>query len=360
MALNSYVTLGRSGLRVSPFSLGTMTFGEEWGWGANVQDSEAILSAYIAHGGNFIDTANIYTNGHSEAIIGDYFAARKGARDRVVLSTKFFGSLFEGDPNAGGAGRKALIQQCEESLRRLRTDYIDLYWLHNWDRGTPIEETMRGLDDLVTSGKIRYIGISDLPAWSVAEAQTIARFRGWAPIVAIQLEYSLLERTSDNDLIPMAQAMDIGVIPWSPLKGGKLSGKYRRGDADSNQAGRSVMAGLPTPAEFDIIEPLVAVAEEVGASPAAVALAWVMGRPGITSTLIGARTLEQLESNLAAFDVQLTDEQRTRLDAVSEPVHIFPHSLHKMMGAQLAFPGTTVDGETFGPSPVLSASPARY
>jgi aryl-alcohol dehydrogenase-like predicted oxidoreductase len=360
MALNSYVTLGRSGLRVSPLCLGTMTFGEEWGWGASVEDSEGILSAYLGHGGNFIDTANIYTNGHSEAIIGNYFAARKGARDRVVISTKFFGSLFEGDPNAGGAGRKALVQQCEESLRRLRTDYIDIYWLHNWDRRTPIEETMRGLDDLVASGKIRYIGISDLPAWSIAEAQTIARFRGWAPIIGVQLEYSLLERTSEGELLPMAEAMGIGVVPWSPLKGGLLSGKYRRENADDLALGRAAAMGAPSAKSFEIIEELVAVAEELGTSPAAAALAWVMRRPGVFSTLIGARTLAQLEANLVAFDVKLTDEHHARLDAVSVPIQFFPHTLHSTLGPQLAFPGTTVDGECFGPSPVLGTCSNRY
>jgi aryl-alcohol dehydrogenase-like predicted oxidoreductase len=225
MSLDSYITLGRSGLRVSPFCLGTMTFGDDLGWGASPEDSEAMIAAYLDRGGNFIDTANIYTNGHSEKIIGDFFAKSGVRRDRAVIGTKFFGSLFEGDPNGGGAGRKALMQQAEASLRRLQTDYIDLYWLHNWDRATPIEETLRGLEDLVTSGKARYIGLSDLPAWKVAEAQTIAHFRGWSPVIALQLEYSLLERTVEGELIPMAQSMGIGVMPWSPLKNGFLSGK---------------------------------------------------------------------------------------------------------------------------------------
>ena len=228
MSLSSFITLGRSGLRVSPFCLGSMTFGEDFGWGASVADSETMIAAYLERGGNFIDTANIYTNGHSEKIIGDFFAHGRGNRDRVVIGTKFFCSLFEGDPNGGGAGRKALMQQCEASLRRLQTDYIDIYWLHNWDRTAPIEETLRGLDDLVTSGKVRYIGFSDLPAWKVSEAQTLAHFRGWAPIIAVQLEYSLLERTAEGELIPMAQEMGMGVMPWSPLKHGFLSGKFRR------------------------------------------------------------------------------------------------------------------------------------
>jgi len=201
-SLDSYITLGRSGLRVSPLCLGTMTFGEDLGWGASPADSEAMLAEYLGRGGNFIDTANVYTNGHSEKIIGDFFANSDARRDRAVIGTKFFGSLFEGDPNGGGAGRKALMQQAEASLRRLRTDYIDLYWLHNWDRTMPIEETLRGLEDLVTSGKIRYIGFSDLSAWKVSEAQTIAHFRGWSPIIALQLEYNLFERTVEAELIP--------------------------------------------------------------------------------------------------------------------------------------------------------------
>src|SRR3954451_7830098 len=220
MPLDSYITLGRSGLRVSPFCLGTMTFGEDHGWGASVAESEAMLDEYLDRGGNFIDTANVYTNGHAEAIVGDYFAGRSARRDGVVIGTKFFCNLYPGDPNGGGAGRKAIVQQCEQSLRRLRTDYVDIYWLHNWDRRTPVEETLRALDDLVRAGKVRYVGFSDIPAWKAAEAQTIAHFRGLAPIIALQLEYSLLERTAEGELIPMAQELGLGVMPWGPLKSG--------------------------------------------------------------------------------------------------------------------------------------------
>jgi aryl-alcohol dehydrogenase-like predicted oxidoreductase len=194
-SLDSYITLGRSGLRVSPLTVGTMTFGEDWGWGASPETSEQILAEYLDRGGNVVDTANVYTNGHSEKIIGAFLVARPGLRDRIVLSTKFFGNLHPDDPNGGGAGRKALIAQLEESLRRLQTDYVDIYWLHNWDRRAPIEETLRALDDLVTAGKVRYIGLSDVPAWVAAHAQTVAQFRGRTPITALQLEYSLLERT---------------------------------------------------------------------------------------------------------------------------------------------------------------------
>src|ERR1700716_3419771 len=238
-SLDSYITLGRSGLRVSPLTLGTMTFGEDWGWGADPDTSEAIPAEYLDRGGNVVDTANVYTNGHSEKIVGDFFAARPGLRDRVVLGTKFFGNLHPGDPNGGGGGRKALIAQLEESLRRLQTDYVALDRLHNGDRRAPIDETLRSLDDLVAAGKVRYIGLSDVPAWVAAEAQTIARFRGWAPVTALQLEYSLLERTPEGELLPMAAALGIGVLPWSPLRGGQLSGKYARENgtpADSRRA----------------------------------------------------------------------------------------------------------------------------
>jgi aryl-alcohol dehydrogenase-like predicted oxidoreductase len=214
MPLNSYVTLGRSGLRVSPFCLGTMTFGEDWGWGATPEDSSKFLGAFLERGGNFIDTANFYTRGHSEKIIGDFIAQDRARRERMVLATKFFGNLYPGDPNGGGAGRKAILAQCEQSLRRLQTDYIDLYWLHMNDRFTPIEETLRALDDLVASGKVRYIGFSDTPAWRAAQAQTIAHFRGWTPLISLQIEYSLLERTVEGELIPMAQDMGLGVTPW--------------------------------------------------------------------------------------------------------------------------------------------------
>jgi aryl-alcohol dehydrogenase-like predicted oxidoreductase len=359
MALDSFITLGRSGLRVSPFCLGAMTFGEDLGWGASPEESTDIIAEYLSRGGNFIDTANVYTNGHSEKIIGEFFAQSNVRRDQVVIGTKFFGSLYNGDPNGGGAGRKAMMQQVEASLRRLQTDYIDIYWLHNWDRTAPIEETLRGLDDLVTSGKVRYIGFSDLSAWKVAEAQTIARFRGWSPIIALQIEYSLLERTVEGELIPMAQEMGIGVMPWSPLKNGFLSGKFRRDNVGSVDSPRSTLTGVPSEADFVIIEALQAVAAETGASAAAVALSWVRSRPGVSSTIIGARRRHQLIDNLGAFDVNLTDEQIATLDAVSKPILSFPAKYRQASQAR-GFPGTTIDGVQIASSPSLSMSSTRY
>jgi aryl-alcohol dehydrogenase-like predicted oxidoreductase len=359
-SLDSYITLGRSGLRVSPLALGTMTFGEDNGWGASPAASEAILAEYLDRGGNLVDTANTYTNGHAEKILGDAFAARPGLRDRVVLSTKFFATLHPGDPNAGGAGRKAIMSQLAESLRRLRTDYVDLYWLHGWDRRAPIEETLRALDDLVAAGTVRYVGFSNLPAWVVAQAQTIAGFRGWAPLTALQLEYSLLERTAEGELLPAAAALGLGVLPWSPLGGGRLSGKHVRdggAPADSPRAGR---LAEPTERDWPVIEALARVAAEVGAGSAAVALAWARDRPGISSTLIGARTVEQLRANLASLEVTLTGAQRAALDDVSAPTLDFPAAINAGPGPLLGFGGATIDGVTLPTWPLLEASAQRY
>jgi aryl-alcohol dehydrogenase-like predicted oxidoreductase len=357
-ALDSYVTLGRSGLRVSPLTLGAMTFGEDWGWGTDQETSHQLLSTYLDAGGNAVDTANIYTNGHSEKIVGDFLAARPGLRDRLVLGTKFFGNLHLGDPNGGGAGRKALIEQREQSLRRLQTEYVDLLWLHNWDRSTPLEETLRALDDLVRDGKIRYIGFSDVPAWVASEAQTIAHFRGWSPVVALQLEYSLLERTVEGAQIPMAQAHGMGVMPWSPLKNGHLSGKYSRDRAVPGDAKRAGMISGTSEAEWVVIDEVNAVADELGAAPAAVAIAWVVNRPGVASTLLGARTPQQLQANLTALDVTLDDGQRARLDAVSAPELDFP-ARYNERAPVLQFAGATVDGAAHAPNPLLADSLAR-
>jgi aryl-alcohol dehydrogenase-like predicted oxidoreductase len=360
MSLASYVTLGRSGLRASPFTLGTMTFGEDLGWGSSAEESQKILAAYLDRGGNSIDTANVYTNGHSEVIIGEYLAARPGLRDRIVLGTKFFWNLRLGDPNGGGPGRKAIIQQLENSLRRLRTDYVDIYWLHNFDPVTPVEETLRALDDLVTAGKIRYIGFSDVPAWATAEAATIARFRGWAPVIALQLEYSLLERTSEGELIPMAQAMGMGVLPWSPLRSGFLSGKYSSTSTGDVDTARTGLVGVPRPEDYPVIDTVNEIAAEIGVSPAAVALAWVQGRPGITSTLIGARRLDQLEANLSALDLTLSPEHRARLTDVSAPRLNFPAENNATLARLAQNAGATVDGVPTPAPPRLIAGGRVY
>jgi aryl-alcohol dehydrogenase-like predicted oxidoreductase len=360
MSLDSYVSLGRSGLKVSPFCLGAMNFGEDTGLGCSVEESEKILQTYLDRGGNFVDTANFYTNGHSEAILGDFFAARPGVRDRLVLATKFFCNLHLGDPNGGGAGRKAVIGQLEDSLRRLRTDYVDLYWLHNYDWSTPVEETLRALDDLVRAGKIRYVGFSDTPAWFTAKAHTLALERGWTPITALQMEYSLLQRTIEGELIPLAQDAGMGLLPWGPLKSGYLSGAYTRAQPTPSGARRSAGLGAPSEAQFTVIEAVAAVAEEIGATSAAVALSWVQNRPGVTSTLIGPRTLGHLESNLAGLEVELTAEQTARLDEVSAPSLNFPSDINRRYGAMLKYAGVTVDGVKSSVYPTLLSNTARY
>ncbi|MDB5217627.1 MAG: oxidoreductase [Myxococcaceae bacterium] len=354
MPLDNYVTLGRSGLRVSPFCLGAMTFGEDLGWGSSVKDSEAILDRYIELGGNFIDTANFYTKGHSEKIIGDHLSHDREKRDRVVLATKFSGNLYVGDPNGGGSSRKSIVAACEQSLRRLRTDYIDLYWLHNWDALTPIEETMAALHDLVQTGKVRYIGVSDTPAWKVAQAQLIAHFRGWSPFIGLQVEYSLLERTIEGELAPMAQELGLGMTPWSPLKGGLLSGKYTRKNAGTvTPGGRQWTASLLEEKSYAVIDELERTAKELDTTVARVALAWVQARPGVTSTIVGARTLAQLDDNLKALEVKLTPEQTSALDALTKPKLNFPADLLEMTRA-LHAGGTTINGR---PAPLTHIAP---
>ena len=345
MSLNSYATLGRSGLRVSPFCLGAMTFGEDLGpgLGASPKDCEAMLSHYLEKGGNFIDTANAYTYGHSEKIIGDFFREGHVKRDRVVIATKFFINLFAGDPNGGGAGRKAIVSQCEESLRRLQTDYIDLYYLHLWDRNTPIEETMSALDDLVKSGKVRYVGISDAPAWKVAQAQTIAHFRGWSSLIALQIEYSLMERTVEGELVPMAEELGLGVLPWGPLKSGALTGKYTRANGAKMQGLRGARVGEFTEKQYDIIDAVGEIAAEYDTDSSTVALAWLKAKAGVRSVIIGARTFEQLEANLKAVDLTLTPEQIASLDNVSKPVLNFPADF-LAQAPSLAHAGATVNG----------------
>lgn len=345
MALDHYVTLGRSGLRVSPFALGAMTFGQDAGGaGCSVEESGQILSAYLDRGGNFIDTANFYTNGHSEKILGDFFAASPGRRERIVLASKFFGNMFPGDPNGGGAGRGSIIAQLHESLRRLQTDYLDIYWLHNWDRHTPIEETMRTLDDLVRAGKIRYIGFSNNPAWVTSQAQTTALLRGWTPLIALQVEYSLLARTVEGEIAPMALDQGMALVPWSPLKNGFLSGKYRRG-AEVTDSARAAFVGGPSDSDYTVIDVVDKIADELGTSSGAVALAWLRSRPGTVVPILGARRLRHLEDNLAGLDIALDAAHLQALDDASTPTLNYPAAVNTEVGAMLQFAGTTVDGE---------------
>lgn len=361
MPLDHYVTLGRSGLRVSPLCLGAMTFGEDLGWGTSVKDSEAILDRFIERGGNFIDTANIYTKGHSEKIIGDHIGRHPARRDRAVIATKFFGNLYRGDPNGGGGGRKSIMTACEHSLRRLQTDYIDLYWLHLWDKHTPIEETLSAMHDLVTSGKVRYLGFSDTPGWKLAQAQTTALLRGTTPLIALQIEYSLLERTVEGELIPASLELGLGVTPWSPLKSGALSGKYTRENHGKQQADRGVwMMGSLNDRTYDVVDVLIKTAKELDSTPARVAIAWVQARPGVASTIIGARTMPQLDDNLAALDVHLQPSHLEALDAISKPKLNFPAEILGMAPA-FGHAGATVNGEPSGLIPNLPTNDSeRY
>jgi aryl-alcohol dehydrogenase-like predicted oxidoreductase len=343
MPLDHYLTLGHSGLRVSPLCLGAMTFGEDLGWGTSVEESQQILDHYIDRGGNFIDTANFYTKSHSEKIIGDHIGRHPSRRERLVLATKFSGNLYPGDPNGGGSGRKSIVAACENSLRRLQTDYIDLYWLHNWDVHTPIEETMATLHDLVRAGKVRYIGVSDTPAWKIAEANVTARFRGWSAFVGLQIEYSLLERTVEQELVPMARELGLGITPWSPLKSGVLSGKYTRANAGEAKADRGFAGGFLNDKAYDVVDELGAIAKAHDSTIARVALAWVREQPGVSSTIIGARRLTQLDDNLKSLDVALTADETRRLDALTTPTFGFPQNMAPMFPA-IHHGGATVNG----------------
>jgi aryl-alcohol dehydrogenase-like predicted oxidoreductase len=344
MPLDHYVTLGRSGLRVSPLCLGAMTFGEDLGWGSSVEESQQIIDRFVDLGGNFIDTANFYTMSHSEKIIGDHIGRDPARRDRLVIATKFSGNLYPGDPNGGGSGRKSLINACENSLRRLQTDYIDLYWLHIWDANTPIEETMAALEDLVQAGKVRYLGVSDTPAWKIVEANLTARFRGWSAFVGLQIEYSLLERTVEQDLVPMAGEFGLGITPWSPLKNGALSGKYTRRNDGQHKADRgAILDGFLNEKAYEVVDELEIIAKAHETTVASVALAWVHAQPAVTSIIIGARRLSQLDDNVRAVDVNLTAEELARLNALTEPTFGFPESM-LTTAPSVTNGGTTLNG----------------
>jgi aryl-alcohol dehydrogenase-like predicted oxidoreductase len=344
MALEHYITLGGSGLRVSPFCLGAMTFGDDIGWGSSVEESQQIIDRYIDLGGNFIDTANFYTKSHSEKIIGDHIGRDRARRDRLVIATKFSGNLYPGDPNGGGSGRKAIVNAAENSLRRLQTDYIDLYWLHIWDQNTPIDETMAALDDLVRVGKVRYIGVSDTPAWKIAQANTMAQFRAWSAFIALQIEYSLLERSVEQELVPLALEFGLGIMPWGPLKSGALSGKYTRANAGTVKGDRGAfLEGSLNEKTYAVIDQLEIIARTHDTSVAAVSLAWLSARPGVTSPIIGARRLTQLEDNIRALEVKLSADEIATLDKLTQPVFGFPQSMLPMAPAILNG-GTSING----------------
>jgi aryl-alcohol dehydrogenase-like predicted oxidoreductase len=335
-----YRLLGNSGLRVSEACLGTMTFGEDWGWGSAKDEAKKIYDAFREAGGNFVDTANLYTNGTSESFLGEFM---QGHRDQVVLATKYTNHLPGNDPNAGGNHRKNMFLAVEASLKRLKTDYIDLYWLHIWDKITPAEEVMRGFDDLQRQGKILYAGVSDAPAWWIARANTIAEMHSQTKFVGLQIEYSLIERTVERELLPMAAALNIGVTAWSPLAGGVLSGKYHGGDAKDGRLSREGMDQFKPEAQRTdrIVAALKTVSKQLGRSPAQVALAWLNHRRQPIISILGAKKLAQLHDNLGALELKLSPEQIKALDDASQIQLGFPHDFYeKEMVRNFVYAGT--------------------
>ncbi len=322
-----YTLLGKSGLRVSELCLGTMTFGEDWGWGSTFEESRKVFDVYKEAGGNFLDTANLYTNGTSEQYVGEFI---KGEREKWVVATKYSLNSQNANVNTCGNHRKNMMQSVEGSLRRLKIDYIDLLWLHIWDYTTPIEEVMRGFDDLVRSQKVLYVGISDAPAWVVSSANTMAALRGWTPFIGLQIEYSLKERTPERELIPMAKAFDLAVTPWSPLAAGLLTGKYNQKELPSKA--RLVVEGRTLdPKDLKIAETVVSIANKIGKTPAQVALKWIMQQDVCMVPIVGARTVDQMKENLGCSDVVLSVEDVQKLNEVS--------------GISLGFPGDFFKGE---------------
>ncbi len=348
MSLTAFRTLGHSGLIVSPFALGTMTFGTPR-WGSPDDVSASIFHSYVDAGGNFIDTADVYANGRSEELIGDYIADRS-LRDQLVLATKFsFHGGEPGNPNAGGNGRKNIHRALEGSLSRLKTDYIDLYWMHVWDLVTPVEEVLQSLGDLVRTGKIRYFGFSDLPAWYAAKSATLATAYNLPGSIAMQLAYSLVERNIEREHLPAARECGLGICPWSPLAAGFLTGKYQREEAGASGQGR--LSGpnpfgnqMFTERNWGILDALRTVAAQVDRPLAQVALAWVSAQPSITSLILGASKIEQLHDNLSSLDIRLTPLQIQTLDESSALDSAFPYGIFTSKVNQMIFGGATVQG----------------
>ncbi|MFC7382298.1 aldo/keto reductase [Sphaerisporangium rhizosphaerae] len=360
MSMNHYYLLGRSGLRVSRLALGTMNFGTAGfhaAYGKTEEEARAIFRRYLEAGGNFVDTADFYTAGQSETILGNLMAEAK-VRDRVVLTTKFTNSVDPGDPNAGGNGRKHMIRAVEASLRRLRTDYIDLFLLHTWDRITPVEEVVRTFDDLTRAGKIRYAGLSDVPAWYAARAQSHAEANSLVPMVGLQLPYSLIDRTIEVEHVPMGRELGLGLTAWSPLGGGFLTGKYRQADqglAGEGRLGETGSSGRSyTDQEWRLLATLEGVAAKLGVTMAQAAVNWVATQPGIASAIVGASSAAQLDANLAALDFELPAELRAELDEASA---VPPRSLYQMFTpayqSWLVTPGAKVADKPAEYAPVV-------
>lgn len=319
----NYKLLGKSGLRVSELCLGTMTFGEEWGFGVNKEESKKVFDEFVNAGGNFLDTANVYTNGSSEKYVGEFIASN---RNDFVLATKYTltNPTNPKSINASGNNRKSMMNSVEDSLKRLNTDYIDLLWVHVWDFLTPIDEVLKGLDALVNSGKVLYIGISDTPAWIVSSANTMAELMGWSKFVALQIEYSLIQRGAERDLIPMANHFDLAITPWGAIGGGALTGKYIKGDTKEPkriQEGSSRLNEKNTA----IAKVVKEISDETGIPAAVLALNWVRQQSGVFIPIVGARTAKQLSQNLKCVDIILKDEIMNRLNEASKIEYGFPN-----------------------------------
>ncbi|PRP68404.1 aldo/keto reductase [Nonlabens agnitus] len=351
MALERYYTLGNTGLRVSRLALGTMTFGKEWGWGNEKADAKKIFDYYLDHGGNFVDTADMYTGGSSEEFLGDFMHARKN-REEVVLATKFtFNTSPNGHVNGGGNSRKNIRRTLEESLKRLKTDYIDLYIMHCWDRMTPVEEVMRTLNDLVSEGKVLHYAFSNVPAWYASKAQMIARYNNYEPISALQLEYSMIQRTIEHEYIDLCQDMNAGIMAWSPLGGGLLSGKYKPGiDDQSDVEGRlkhitengGEVTSKDNERNWNIVKALHEVSEEINQPMASVALNWTANQPSVASVLVGATKMSQIEANMKALDFNIPTELMKKLNDASAPDIPYPYTFFQPKMQERIYPDTKV------------------
>ncbi|MFZ1864725.1 MAG: aldo/keto reductase [Polyangiales bacterium] len=328
-----YRLLGTSGLRVSEICLGTMSFGDQWGFGADEATSHRILDAYADAGGNFLDTANKYHGGQTEEIVGKWL---EGRRDRTVVATKYTLAMDHEDLNTAGNHRKNLVRSVENSLRRLSTDYIDLLWVHAWDEHTPYQETMRALDDVVRAGKVLYVGVSDTPAWVVSASNVLAELRGWTGYVGLQIEYSLLQRTPERDLLPMAHALGLSVLAWAPLGAGVLTGKYTRSsvDNDSLRAANNEQRGRTSESSLRVAREVDAVADEIGATSSQVAIAWVRAQGYRYIPIVGARKVDQIIDSLGSVDVVLDEAQLHQLRKVSQIEMGFPHDFLAMDGVR--------------------------
>ena len=348
LQLDDYRLLGRSGLRVSPLALGTMTFRVgEGSWGSSDAEARQMVDMYVDRGGNFIDTADFYGQlGGSETLLGELLRDR---RHRMVISTKYSLTTEPGNPNAAGNHRKNMVRSVEDSLRRMGTDYIDLLYLHMWDFRTPVDEILRSFDDLVRAGKVLYIGLSDTPAWQASRMQAIAELRGWSQFCALQIQYSLVERTVEREMIPMGLEMGMGVSPWAPLGQGVLTGKYTRADLGggdmsdiSSRKAINAVTGKLNARNLDIADVVVDVAKEIGCTPAQLAVAWTLANPAVCSPVIGVRTPAQLEDNLGALSVDISPDQLARLDAISAVDPVFPMDVLKGPAESMMFGGVRV------------------